>query len=219
MTAWARATVECVVCPRCGFTFAAEDVPKCLRCKGKKAPADPAAETPDAMLWRVWRALYAVSVRRYGAYTSAPGDALIAKRVAMHAMAECETLGHSGEAEALVTHWLKSYLRDDGSKFFSLRDNRHGLRWLERSISAYGNPWTRAISSPQRLAETRPEDLPAREVRRIAAAAPIPADVRAAVGGLGAGPRQEATGSLEERQRALQAQARSLVEQEQEKRR
>ncbi len=148
-----------------------------LKPKRKKAPLPKqAGETPAQVAWRVWRATYAASSRGYGPYVRGLGDEKTIGKVSAHAVEIAEEAGHPGEAEAVLTHWFRSYLRDHGSRGFDLKDHRHGLQWFERGIPVYGHPpsWHHR-RSPTAVTATADPDGPIE----------VPADVKQALAGIG----------------------------------
>lgn len=124
-------------------------------------PEEPKAETPVQIAWRVWRKTYAESLRRYGTYVSAPEDGKTMQRVSEHALklvAETgdQRRGEPEQLEALLRHWFREYLRDDGMRNF-LVEQRHPLRCFERGIPTYGSPWAKQARQAPREPPPAPE--------------------------------------------------------------
>lgn len=147
-----------------------------LKPKRKRKPAQAIGETPAQVAWRVWRANYGASSRGYGPYVRGLGDDATMGRVGKHAVEVAAESGHAGEAEALLSWWFRSYLRDAGSREFVLKEYRHGLQWFERGIPIYGLPpsWLRK-AAPTLAPEQVDPDAPIE----------VPADVRQTLAGIG----------------------------------
>lgn len=133
------------------------------RARKPKDPArNPAAEGPREVAFRVWRATYAASRRGYGPYVDGLGDGKRMQAIGDHAAKVCADAGRPpGDIETLLAHWFREYLRDAGSKTFSLVDQRHALQFFERGIPTYGAPWSRKQAPAPKPAEpaTKPENL------------------------------------------------------------
>lgn len=103
------------------------------------------------MGWELWRPLYAASRRHYGPYVSNVADGAVMKRLVRAAVETARTeqtlRGGEGGETALrqlvveqLEHWFIRFLQDDGFRDY-LTVNRHGIRFVQESLSKYGSPW------------------------------------------------------------------------------
>lgn len=106
--------------------------------------------------WRIWRDLYERSKRNYGRYVDSPEDGRemgrICQSAASHAIDELNHRGTPSEpaepiVEAILDHWFKSFLRDDGGDKEFLVERRHPLRFVLKGVTAYGTPWSKTNST------------------------------------------------------------------------
>lgn len=172
---------------------------------------DPTGETATAIAWRVWRATYQASKRRYDRYVDGIGDGERIARIAKHAVGLLDGMPPEGPPglalERILGHWFREYLRDDGARNF-LAEQRHALQFFERGIPTYGLP--RPSKPPVATAPPADRDL------KPANLIPLPPDALAALqnlGAVGGGPltRSAPVADLEARQRELRRQADALV--------
>ena len=99
----------------------------------------------------IWRKMYATSRRKYGKYVE-NGDCRgtmgkVAERALSEAISELQARGKPGDpvepvVQEVLEHWFAAYLRDDGRDGF-LVDARHPIRFILKSLSTYGTPWSR----------------------------------------------------------------------------
>lgn len=126
------------------------------RQRAKQAELRP--KTPIGQAWKTWRGMYQSSRRKYGKYVES-GDCKgamikVAERALSEAISELQSRGTPGDptdplVQEVLEHWFMCYLRDNGRDGF-LVDNRHAIRFILKSLTAYGTPWSRdaAASDP-----------------------------------------------------------------------
>lgn len=144
------------------------------------SPAHRAGVTADVVL-ELWSSLYLKSVRKYGAYTPQLNDRASAARYAEHAFEQAkERATKQGApeqvaalAKALLAHWFKQYLREDGERY-AWRDAKHPFRWVDRAIPTAGTPWAKERKPAAQVSAPAPEPIrapPSASVRGLIAGA------------------------------------------------